>query len=176
MKKKFPPFAILTVISLCAALLLAMTNAVTVGPIAVASAKAADEARRAVLTDADSFEELSHDDTVSSLYRGLKGGETIGYTATTTVVGYGGQIEVTVGIDTDGALTGLSVGGSKFAETAGLGAKAKEPAFTGQFVGKTAPLTLKKDVDAISGATITSTAVTKGVNIAAAAVAAAAAE
>jgi Na+-translocating ferredoxin:NAD+ oxidoreductase subunit G len=176
MKKKLPPFVILTVITLCAALLLALTNAVTLGPIAEASAKAADEARRAVLADADAFEELTHDGTVDSLYRGLKNGETVGYTATVTVTGYGGPIEVTVGVDQGGTLTGLNVGGTKFAETAGLGAKAKEPAFTEQFVGKQTPVTLKQDVDAISGATITSTAVTKGVNTAAAAAVAGAAQ
>ncbi|MDD3212468.1 MAG: FMN-binding protein [Eubacteriales bacterium] len=172
--KKIPPFLILTIITLCAGLLLAMTNAVTLGPIAEASAKAADEARRAVLASADSFEELAHDQTVDTLFRGLKDGQPIGYTATVTVTGYGGPVEITVGIGMDGALTGLSVGGTKFAETAGLGAKAKEPAFTDQFIGVKAPVTLNKDVDAISGATITSTAVTKGVNIAAAAVAGAA--
>ncbi|MCE5343028.1 MAG: FMN-binding protein [Eubacteriales bacterium] len=171
MKKKFPPFAILTVITLCAALLLALTNFVTIGPIAATSAKAADEARKAVLSEAEDFEPLTHDDTVDSLYRGLKSGATVGYTATVTVSGYGGPVEVTVGLDANGVLTGLNVGGSKFAETAGLGAKAKEPAFTDQFIGKQTPVTLKKDVDAISGATITSTAVTKGVNAAAAAVA-----
>ncbi len=174
MKKKLPPFVILTIISLCAALLLALTNAVTQGPIAEASAKAADEARRAVLADADQFEELAHDDTVDSLFRGLKNGETIGYTASVTVTGYGGPVEVTIGVDANGTLQGLSVGGTKFAETAGLGARAKEPAFTDQFIGKQTPVTLKQDVDAISGATITSTAVTKGVNLAAAAAAAAA--
>ncbi|MDD3921164.1 MAG: RnfABCDGE type electron transport complex subunit G [Eubacteriales bacterium] len=170
MKKKFPPFAILTVIALCAALLLALTNAVTEGPIAEASAKAADEARRAVLPEAESFEELAHDDTVDSLFCGMQNGEAVGYTATVTVTGYGGPIEVTVGMDTAGTLTGLNVGGTKFAETAGLGARAKEPSFTNQFKGKHTPVTLNQDVDAISGATITSTAVTKGVNLAAAAI------
>ncbi|NLI22127.1 MAG: FMN-binding protein [Clostridiales bacterium] len=169
--KKIPPFAILTVISLVAALLLAFTNSLTSGPIARAAEAAANAARRNVLAAADTFEELPHDATVDSLYRGLKDGATVGYTATVTVSGFGGPIEVTVGLDADGVLTGLSVGGSQFAETAGLGTKAKEPAFTGQFVGKLAPVTLKKDVDAISGATITSAAVTDGVNLAAAAVA-----
>jgi electron transport complex protein RnfG len=173
MKKKFPPFAILTAISLFAALMLALTNAVTLGPIAASSAKAADEARMAVLPAAESFETLVSDSTVDALYRGLAGGVTVGYTATVTVAGYGGPVEVTVGMDTNGAITGLNVGGSDFAETAGLGAKAKEPAFTGQFVGKQPPLTLKQDVDAISGATITSVAVTNAVNTAAQAVAAA---
>jgi Na+-translocating ferredoxin:NAD+ oxidoreductase subunit G len=173
MKKKFPPFAILTGISLVAALMLALTNSVTVGPIAVSSAKAADEARMAVLPTAETFETLASESAVDALYRGLSGGATVGYTATVTVAGYGGPVEVTVGIDGNGAITGLNVGGSKFAETAGLGAKAKEPAFTDQFIGKQPPLTLKQDVDAISGATITSAAVTNAVNTAAQAVAAA---
>ena len=171
MKKKMPPFAILTLITLVAAALLALTGYVTAGPIAAAAQNAADAARKAVLTAADTFEELPHDATVDSLYRGLAGGETAGYTVTVTVSGFGGPIEVTVGMDAQGAITGLNVGGSQFAETAGLGTKAKEPAFTDQFIGKTAPVTLGADVDAISGATITSTAVTKGVNLAAAAVA-----
>lgn len=168
--KKVPPFVILTIIALAAALLLAVTNAVTQEPIAAASAKAADEARRAVLPGAEEFEPVEAPTSVDSLYAGKAGGQTIGYAATVTVTGFGGPIEVTVGVDTQGTVTGLNVGGSSFAETAGLGAKAKEPAFTDQFVGKTAPLTLKVDVDAISGATITSRAVTDGVNTAAAAV------
>ena len=176
MKKKIPPFAILTIISLVAALMLAMTNTLTEAPIANAAAKAANEARTQVLPTAETFEEMSHDSTVDSLFRGLSGGVTVGYTATATVTGFGGPIEVTVGMDADGKIAGLSVGGSKFAETAGLGTRAREPEFTGQFLGKQPPLVLKQDVDAISGATITSAAVTKGVNLDAAAIAAGAAE
>ena len=170
--KRIPPFAILTVITLIAALMLAMTNSVTAAPIASAAENAANAARRAVLARADTFEAVTHDSTVDSLYRGLAGGQTVGYAVTATVAGFGGPIEVTVGLDASGVLTGLNVGGSSFAETAGLGTRAKEPAFTDQFVGKQTPVTLKQDVDAISGATITSTAVTKGVNLAATAVAA----
>lgn len=165
--KKVPPFIILTIIALGAALLLALTNAVTIGPIQEASAKAADEARRAVVADADTFVEMNVDGSADSLYQGLKDGEVVGYAATVTVSGYGGPIELTVGLTADGTLTGLNVGGTKFAETAGLGAKAKEPAFTSQFIGVTAPVTLNQDVDAISGATITSSAVVRGVNAAA---------
>ena len=92
----------------------------------------------------------------------------------TTVKGYGGEIVVTVGVDGDSTITGINVGGENFSETAGLGALAKEPAFTDQFAGKTVPLKLVKGsaekgddtIDAISGATITSTAVNGGVNLA----------
>lgn len=176
MKKKIPPFAILTIISLVAALMLALTNTLTEAPIANAAATAANEARTQALPTAEAFEEMSHDSTVDSLFRGLLGGATVGYTATATVTGFGGPIEVTIGMDTDGKITGLNVGGSKFAETAGLGTRAREPEFTDQFLGKLPPLVLKQDVDAISGATITSTAVTKGVSLDAAAIAAGAAE
>lgn len=169
--KKIPPFAILTVITLLAAMLLALTNTVTADPIALAATNAANAARKAVLVSADTFEALPNDSTVDSLYRGLANGAPVGYAATVTVTGFGGPIEVTVGLNPEGEVVGLNVGGSAFAETAGLGTKAKEPAFTGQFIGKQTPVTLKKDVDAISGATITSSAVVKAVNLAGAAVA-----
>ena len=168
--KKLPPFAILTIIALAAALLLAVTNAVTQEPIAVSAANAADQARKAVLPTAEEFDEMAAAQGVDSLYVGKAGGEIVGYASTVTVSGFGGPIEVTVGVDVNGTVTGLKVGGSQFAETAGLGAKAKEPAFTDQFVGKSTPVTLKVDVDAISGATITSRAVTDGLNTAAAAI------
>ena len=102
----------------------------------------------------------------------LGGEKTVGYVAQITVKGYKGPVEVTVGLDDSLTLTGISVGGSDFAETAGLGAKAKEPAFQNQFAGKKTPVSLIKTggtpgdntVDAITAATITSTAVVNGVN------------
>lgn len=86
--------------------------------------------------------------------------------------GYGGMIELSVGITSEGEITGI--GFLTLEETAGLGMKAKEPAFKDQFAGKNAEqLVLTKsgasadnEIDAISGATITSTAVTNAVNAA----------
>ena len=54
--------------------------------------------------------------------------------------------------------------GQKIGETAGLGAKTKEPAFTEQFKGLSAPLTLKGNVDSVSGASVSSGAIVNGVN------------
>jgi electron transport complex protein RnfG len=73
----------------------------------------------------------------------------------------------TVGVDNDGVITGISVGGSSFSETAGLGARAKEAWFAEQYIGKASPIALTKDggeIDAITSATITSRAVTTAVN------------
>ena len=66
-------------------------------------------------------------------------------------------------------VAGVNVGGTDFAETAGLGARVKEAWFGEQFAGLTAPVALTKDggeVDAVSSATISSNAVTSAVNAA----------
>ena len=118
---------------------------------------------------AESFERLAIEvkDGFEMAYTVLRGGEPLGYAVKQTVQGYGGPIELIVGMRTDRTLAGIHVGGADFNETEGLGAKAKEPAFTDQFAGKSVPLTLGQDIDAIAGATVTSRAIVDGVNQAA---------
>lgn len=113
----------------------------------------------------DAFEKLS----IAGIdaYAVLRGGETLGYTVKQTVQGYAGPIELVVGLRPDRTLSGVHVGGEHFKETENLGAKAKDSAFTDQFVGKSVPLELGSEIDAITGATITSRAVVDGVNNAA---------
>lgn len=99
------------------------------------------------------------------------GAET-GYIIKGSAAGYGGSVIVVVGVDADLKVTGISFP-ETLPETAGLGQKATEPAFYEQFAGKGTKLSVKKgggagedEIDAISGATITSTAVTNTVNAA----------
>ena len=109
---------------------------------------------------------------ISEVYEGKDGADIVGYTVKVLPKGYGGEIELIVGISSDGKITGINIG--NMSETPGLGAKAKESDFQSQFTDKPASdLTLVKgsassedEVSAISGATITSTAVTNGVNVA----------
>jgi electron transport complex protein RnfG len=157
---------VLFLVSLVAALALAGTNELTKDAIAQRALEAADAARKAVLNNADTFEQLQVPEAigVDNGYRGLKDGKAVGYVAQSTVQGYAGEIEVVVGMDLNGTLTGISVGGPSFSETAGLGDRAKLPAFTDQFKGLVLPAALADNVDAISGATITSNAVVLGVN------------
>lgn len=89
-------------------------------------------------------------------------------TANASVIGYGGPVLVRLTLDDKGAITGLKVGGARFAETEGVGSRVKEDAFVEPFIGKTPPLTLGEDVDAIAGASISSQAVVDAVNEAAA--------
>lgn len=167
-KRRAPAWLVLTIIALAAGLILAFTYELTKDRIAQTELETLAQARRQVLAQADSFEEIDCPDGFESVYRGMKDGECAGYVLSATYNGYSSPMLLTLGVDMNGMITGLNVGGSGFAETAGLGAKAKDPAFMEQFAGKTGEVVLNgKDdngVDAISGATVTSTGVVNGVN------------
>ena len=171
----------LLIISAVAALLLALTNSVTASTIAQRNEQANAEARKLVLESAQDFEEVKDAKTdnskgikVSEIYEAKDAsGNTVGYTLKVLPSGYGGTIELMVGIDSaKGQVSGINVVSNS--ETAGLGAKATDPEFSDQYKGK--PLeelsVLKNgtpgdtEIKAISGATITSTAVTNGVDAA----------
>ena len=100
------------------------------------------------------------------------GGKVVGYVIKGQASGYGGNDIVVVGVGEDLKVTGISFP-EALPETPGLGQKATDPAFYSQFAGKGMHLSVVKGggagadgVDAISGATITSTAVTTVVNAA----------
>jgi electron transport complex protein RnfG len=86
-----------------------------------------------------------------------------GYILVVKTKGYGGPLTLAVGIDKSGIVKGIAVVASK--ETVGLGSKALEDSYLGRFKGKTVKEKLKvgDDVQAVTGATITSKAVTNQV-------------
>lgn len=123
--------------------------------------------------------------TINSIVKPVDAeGKALGYIVdVTSHEGYGGDIEITVGYtDQDGALTSTGISFLSISETAGLGMNAQNPEFKDQFIGKsTGELTVTKsgnpgdtEINAMSGATITSTAVTNAVDAANYAVSAAA--
>ena len=138
---------ILTAITLIAGLGLGLVHEITLNPIAQAQEKAKKEAWQAVFPDAklDEFKETDVDQKAAKQAISDLGvnatidevctvGDT-GYVITTTDKdGYGGDIQVSVGIQSDGTVTGVSF--LSISETAGLGMKAKEPSFYEQYVGK----------------------------------------
>lgn len=135
-----------------------------------------DEAYADALTTAQSDGKIAADNGGASLIsvvaaKDASGAEN-GYIIKGSAAGYGGSVIVVVGVDADLKVTGISFP-ETLPETAGLGQKATEPAFYEQFAGKGTKLSVKKgggagedEIDAISGATITSTAVTNTVNAA----------
>ena len=162
-KKQLPAFLILTIIAVVAAVVLALTNMITAGPIAEHAMAALKEAFNAVMP-AESYEimTVSADYDVSSLYAAKNGDEVIGYCVTASSNGYGGPVAVTLGVDTNGVVTGISVGDANFAETPGFGARAKDASFQAQFPGISA--VEGGAFEALSGATITSEAVRAATN------------
>ncbi len=167
MKKTLPAWFVLGLIALLAGCMLGFTNELTAPTINEQTIAAAREARKSVLPNAETFEELTAaNGAVDNCYAGKAGAETVGYAVQVTKTGYAGPIEVIVGVGNDGLISGISVGGASFSETVGLGAKTKEPAFTDQFKGLEPPLVLKSNVDSVTGASISSGAVVDAVNAA----------
>lgn len=169
----------LIVITAAAGLLLGLTYSVTKDPIAYQQQLAASESRRQVLSGASDFEQIDLSalslpedySVVQEAYWGIKDGEKAGITVYMIVKGYSAGLNITVGINADGTMSGVSIG--SHAETPGLGAKAAEPGYLAQYAGLTPPAKVVKsapaeagDVQAVTGATITSTAVANSVNLA----------
>ncbi len=166
--------ATLFAITLVVSALLGLVNAVTKEPIAEANAKKTREAMAAVLTFDDYSAVDFTDETglVTDVWQATEAGQPCGYVMQVKPSGFGGTITLIVGVDPDGKCTGVSV--VSHSETSGLGANAAAKtsvgeAFRGQFVGASGALAVTKDggtIDALTGATVTSRAVTNGVSAA----------
>ncbi len=173
--KKFKEYAaptvVLLVICIVAALLLAITNDVTFPKIAEVNKANEAKSRQEVFADAASFgEEITNKDGIRLSAALDANGATIGYVVITVEKGYGGDISVMTGVDLEGKVTGVSI--LSMSETAGLGANASKESFLQQFVGKIAGMTVTKnapaenEIKALTGATITTKAVTAAVEAA----------
>ena len=158
----------LFLITAIVALLLAGVNSITAPRIAAINAEKTQKAVEEVLPGGgDLLPEGSYDTMdgkIDEVYRS----ET-GFAVKVLPMGFDNTITMMVGVDLEGKVTGIAI--ISHTETAGLGAVAADKgedgqAFRGQFVGKSGELEVKVDIDTISSATITSKAVTEGVNMA----------
>ena len=159
------PALILCAICLCVTALLVGTNVLTAATIAQNAVEKEEASRRVVLPDASSFE-VEEDCAV-----GYADGAVVGYVYVTSAKGYGGDVQVMVGISAEGTVTGVAI--LDHDETPGLGANCKREDFRAQYE-QTVPangFTVVKNqktsggqVEALTGATITSRAVTQAVN------------
>ena len=181
---------ILFAITLISGIALGGVYEVTKGPIEQATIEANNKTYRGVFPEASSFEETSDIDLeacntelAASDFGGVgvetvmvakdDAGSDLGYVINSySNDSYGGKVSISVGIKDDGSIT--SIGFREISDTPGLGLKAKEDPFSTQYDGKSASeLTVVKggnagdaEINAISGATITSNAVTNAVNAA----------
>ncbi|MBU3840364.1 MAG: RnfABCDGE type electron transport complex subunit G [Candidatus Ruminococcus intestinipullorum] len=189
MKKIIKNTFILMGITIIAGMLLGLVYEITKAPIAKAQEAAKQEAYQQVLSEAETFiedttfdsekatslvSEAGYSDDITEVVIGKDAnGKEIGYVITVTSHdGYGGDISISVGIQLDGTVKGIEM--LKISETAGLGMKAAETDFKDQFKDKNVEkFTYTKNgesgddkIDAISGATITTSAVTNAVDAA----------
>ena len=179
---------VLTIITVLAGFLLGYVYDLTKAPIEAATLKAKEEAYRNVFSQADSFKLVDGFDssiatnginmagfegvTIDEALTALDAsGNVLGYVFTvTSKEGYGGDIQLSMGVSNDGTINGIEF--LAIQETAGLGMKADSDEFKAQFKGmnvkqisytKTGKVN-DYEIDAISGATITTNAVTNAVN------------
>ena len=186
MKEMIKNTGIMLAITLIAGLVLGFIYQITKEPIAEQNARKKQEACQEVFQDAASFEPVEvrepdaaawtaegyGDERVDEVMSALDdSGSLLGYVITvTTREGYGGDIQFAIGVKDDNTMNGISI--LTIAETAGLGMKADTDEFKSQFADKNVEkfeytkngATEDSQIDALSGATITTNAMVNGVN------------
>ena len=161
--KIFKPIVVLCVICIVMTGALAATNGVTAPIIEAATIAAQNAARTELLPEADNFTQVDVQvENVSGVYVADNG---TGAVITCHGKGYGGNITVMVAFNPDSSVKQIKI--TEQAETAGLGTKiVSEASFQESFAGLPAADFTVSDIAAISGATISSKAVTAAVNAA----------
>lgn len=159
---------------------LAYVNGITADIIQENTLAEQEEFRRQVLPEAESFQKIEQTglpEAVKDVYEGFTADASAGYVVEVSTKGYGGAISMTVGVNTEGRISGVIVGSNN--ETPGLGSKATQASFLEKFdvvslgnipegglvVVKQSPKD-EHEIQAVSGATISSRAITKGVQAA----------
>ena len=174
------PVIVLTAICLIVSAALAFTYKIANPIIEKNTAEAAAKARTELLPEADAFTDLSDtaslyvsDDGKVSVSEAYKADNGTGYVMTVVTSSFGGKLTMMVGINSDGAVTGVKV--TDHADTPGVGTKDQEPSYLAQYTGLsalTSPDTVKKEQVVtqsgepfayISGASVSGTAIHKGV-------------
>ncbi len=164
MKQMIKLGLILALYTSIACVSLAIVNNMTADAIKEGAQKELNEGLRTVFSDADTFSLVESSCTttegvqINAIYRAEKEGSTIGAVVQATGNTYD-KATMLVGVSSDNTITSIHF--LSLTDTPGFGQKATEPAFKNQFIGKSTDdaFTIGKDIDAISGSTIT----TKGV-------------
>ncbi len=166
---------VLVAIAAIVALMLSGVNEITAPRIAAQNEQAVKEAMSAVLpadnyVKVDNLADICADTTVVEAYKAQSAGNDLGYCVKVAPSGFGGEIEMVVGVELGEALKVSRVHIVSMAETPGLGTKTKDAAFLDQFAGKTSGVEAvsngtanENQISAIAGATVSSKAVTSGV-------------
>ena len=166
---------ILAAIAIITGGLLALINEVTKDTIAAQNEQKVKDALNAVLV-AETYEPVdisafAEDKTVTGAYVAKNGENVLGHCIEVAPNGFGGPISMIVGIDPNGAVTKVAI--VNMSETSGIGTKTRDEGFLSQYSGHASQITAstkttigENEISAITGATVSSKAVTSGVNTA----------
>lgn len=159
---------ILLLITSVAGMVLGVTNSFTEGVIAERALEEVLESIESLIADADEYEIVEDDDVlerdrIREVYVGYKSDSVAGFAVKSFGQGYGGEVEVMVGITGDGIISGVQV--MNQSETPGLGDKIVEESFLENYRGK--ETSQEVAIDTIGGATVSSVAVNNAVEEAA---------
>lgn len=162
--KIFKPIVVLVIICIVITGALAATNGVTDPIIKEATRLAEEKARTELLPEAEGFDPVTgvEVENVSAIYKSTND---VGVVITSSAKGYGGDVVVMTAISPDGTIKQIKV--TEEAETKGIGSKVvATPSYWENYVGVDASqaLVLNQDVDAVTSATISSTALLNAVN------------
>ncbi|MCI6149170.1 MAG: FMN-binding protein [Flintibacter sp.] len=162
--KIFKPIVVLVIICIVITGALAATNSVTDPIIDEATRVAQQKARTELLPEAEDFEPVTgvEVENVSDIYASTND---VGVIITSSAKGYGGDVVVMTAFNPDGTIKQIKV--TEQAETKGIGSKVvATPSYWENYMGLDASdaLVLNEDVDAVTSATISSTALINAVN------------
>lgn len=164
MKDIVKPIVVLVSICLVVTALLAAVNSVTSPIITAAAEQAAAEARSEVLSESKDFKEITGVKLPDGVTAAYEGSDNTGFVIMMKSKGYGGDIELICGIRPDGTLEAVKT--LSHSETSGIGSKVVDNAtgYRDNYKGKTKDN--YNDVDAVTGATISSKAYKKAIGLA----------
>lgn len=172
LKKILLPAVSLFIICFITTLLLCSTHMLTKNAIENQEIQSSESAKKIVLPQAESFKQsLSKDESFAYFVGMDAGGNTVGYVFKTEAKGYGGTVEIMTGITTDATIENVAI--LSHNETPGLGANVENESFLEQFKAdvSSGTFTITKkvpqndhEIEAVTGATISSKAVTNAVN------------
>lgn len=161
----FQVAANLAIVCIISGIIIATTYFFTAPIAAQKSIMLEQQAMQSLVTNADTFEEVPDKE---DWFAAKQSGEVIAYVVPVSTKGYGGEIKMLVAVNTDGTVIDFNILSSN--ETPGLGDNASKDSFRSQFIGKasdsmevTKDSTNTENIQAMTGATISSTAVTNGV-------------
>lgn len=167
------PTAVLAIICVVVTLALSSTNLLTAGRIEALAIETQNKAMEKLI-EADEYHELPATTSFGDItyYAAIKGGDTVGCIFVTEANGYGGVISVMTAVDMEGKIVAVEILEAAD-ETPGLGQNVTKPDWYSQFSGLKNDITVIKggsanqennEVNAVTGATISSKAVTTAVN------------